>query len=299
LRVTCRINAERAGVVVNDFDEGETVMRGPTILARSMSIATRRGKSPVAWQYHPRSDSHSKIACWTLLFDLLLECDVAREVAGRGRLGFRINHRLVGSISKTLDLVLTVVQPARTAAKRKTFAELADALGVVLDDADKVALDSLPAIYEELADDVSEVAIVVEAKACMTDHVGALPRLHAEILATGYLAKLAAPHCISVLYSLVNSSPTFVSPAGKGAVNRHNQPADASRVAQMIGTAIPAASNNNQYGYDAVGMTFVDCRNDGSPVTVVQTSPAPKRSDHTHYERMLVSLCGKFRERRF
>ena len=77
------ISADRAGVVNNDFEEGETVMRGPTILARSMSIATRRGKSPRAWQYHSRSDSHSKIACWTLLFDLLLECDVVREAAER------------------------------------------------------------------------------------------------------------------------------------------------------------------------------------------------------------------------
>ena len=47
-------------------------MRGPEILARTMSIPTRRGESPRAWQYHSRSDNHSKLACWTLLFDFLL-----------------------------------------------------------------------------------------------------------------------------------------------------------------------------------------------------------------------------------
>lgn len=274
-------------------------MRGPTILARSMSIATRRGRSPRSWQYHSRSDSHSKVACWALLFDLLLECDVVRDLAERGRLGFRINHMMIGAINKTLDLVLTVVPPTRSSVGRRTFAELVEVLGVALDESDRNALIGLPVFYEEFADDVSEVAVAVEAKACMTEHVKSLPRLHAEILATGYLAKLAAPHCISVSYSLVNAAPTFVSPSGKGELNRHNQPEDARRVVQMLGNAVPAASKSNQYGYDVIGTTVVDCRNDGSPVTVVQAAPAPSLSDHTHYERMLVSLCGKFRERRF
>ena len=274
-------------------------MRGPTILARSMSIATRRGKSPRAWQYHSRSDSHSKIACWTLLLDLLLECDVLRDAAERGRLGFRINHEMIGQINKTLDLVLTIVQPARHSVTRRTFAELADVIGVELDESDRAALTGLPVLYEERADDVSEVAVAVEAKACMTEHVKSLPRLHAEILATGYLAKLAAPHCISVSYSLVNAATTFVSPSGKAAVNRHNQPEDARRVVRMISDAVPTASKSNQYGYDVIGTTVIDCRNDGSPVVVVRTDPEPTSRDHTHYERMLVSLCGKCRERRF
>ena len=274
-------------------------MRGPTILARSMSIATRRGKNPPAWQYHSRSDSHSKIACWTLLFDLLLECDAVREAAAQGRLGFGINHVMVGPINKTLDLVLTVVPPSRTTARRKTFAEMVETLDVALDDADRIALLNLPVIYRDRKEDVSEVAVAVEAKACMTKHVSAIPRLHAEILATGYLAKRAAPRCVSVSYSLVNAAVTFESPSGKRKVSRHNQPEDTRRVVQMLSQAIPTASDSRDYGYDVVGTTVVDCRNDGSPVTVVHRAPAPTTNDHTHYERMLRSLCSEFRGRRF
>ena len=284
-------------MVNNDFDEGETVMRGPTILARSMSIATRRGNSTRAWQYHSRSDSHSKIACWSLLFDLLLECDVVREAAERGRLGFRINHAMIGQINKTLDLVITVVPPTRRQTTRRTFAELSDVFGVALDETDRAALAGMPAFYEESVDDASEVAIAVEAKACKTEHVKSLPRLHAEILATGYLAKLAEPSCISVSYSLVNAASSFVSPSGKGEVNRHNQPEDARRVVQMLATAVPTASKSREYGYDVIGTTVVDCRNDGSPVTVVQGAPAPTLNDHTHYERMMRSLCSAYRKR--
>ena len=54
-------------------------MRGPDILARTMSVATTRGSSDRPWQYHSRSDNHSKVACWTVLFDLMRECDVFRQ----------------------------------------------------------------------------------------------------------------------------------------------------------------------------------------------------------------------------
>jgi hypothetical protein len=141
-----------------------------------------------------------------LLFDLLLECDAVRDAAVRGRVGFGINHVMVGAINKTLDLVLTIVPPTRVERPRRDFASMATALGVVFDAGDTAALAGLPTLYEDTRTDVSEVAVALEAKACMTDHVSSLPRLHAEILATGYLAKKAAPRCITVSYTLVNAA---------------------------------------------------------------------------------------------
>lgn len=295
---TARISLERAAPTCTSADEWNDFMRGPTILARTMSAGVRRGKGAHDWQYHSRSDSHSKVACWTLLFDLLIECDTLRDAAVRGRIGFGINHVMIGPINKTLDLVVTLVPPARPAAARETFAGLAERLKVVLDDEDVRALHGLPIIEHDRADDVSEVAIAVEAKACMTEHIKSQPRLHAEILATGYLARKAAPPCITVSYNLVNSAETFVSPSGVGKVNRHNQPSDARKVVEMIRTAVPTVSDARDYGYDVVGVTVIECRNDGSPV-LVSTNPAvvPGKTDRTHYERMMRSLCSQFRGR--
>lgn len=271
-------------------------MRGPAILARSMSVATKRGKDATAWQYHSRSDTHSKIACWTVLFDLLLECDVLRRNAEAGLIGFGINHVMVGPINKTLDLVLTVVPPARPRGALGTFAQLADRYGIPLTDEERTALDGLPLVEQDASDDVSEVAVALEAKACMTEHLKSIPRLHAEILATGYLAKKASPRCITVSYSMVNAADSFVSPGGKGLVNRHSQPEDARRVVQMLGTALPLA-RDIEIGFDVVGVTVVECRNDGSPVTVLSRPPAPSTTEHYHYERMVRSLCGEYRSR--
>jgi hypothetical protein len=272
-------------------------MLGPGILARSMSRATVRGNGDTAWQYHSRSDIHSKIACWALMFDLLNRCDVLRSAAEKGKIGFGINHVMVGPINKTLDLVITWDAQARPASRR--FSDLVPVYGIELTDAEAALLHDLPDVPEVSSDQPSEVAVALEAKACMTEHVKSLPRLHAEILATGYLAKRAVRDCITVSYSLVNAATSFVSPSGAGSkVNRHTQPSDARRVVEMLSTAIPKRGDSNDYGYDAIGVTAIECHNDGSPVKVVEDPRiAPGPQDHVHYARMVSSLCSLFRAR--
>ena len=257
---------------------------GPTILARTMSVATKRGKDARAWQYHSRSDGHSKVACWTVLFDLLCECNVLRKHAEIGLIGFGINHVMVGPINKTLDLVVTIVPPNRRKARRLNLVDVAGKYGIPLTAKEREVLDALPVVENDAKTDVSEVAIALEAKACMTEHLKSMPRLHAEILATGYLARQAAPRCITVSYSMVNAAETFVSPSGMGSINRHDQPQDAARVVSMLRTALPLAKNMRDLGFDAIGTTVVDCRNDGSPVTLVSGAPAPLTSEHHHYD---------------
>jgi len=270
---------------------------GPGILARTMSSATKKGASSSAWQYHSRSDTHSKIACWTLPFDLLDNCDAARSHAFAGRLGFGINHVMVGPINKTLDLVVTRVDPNRSNANRASLPDLVQRYGIALDDFEAHRLRALPTIFEDNKNDVCEVAIAIEAKACMTEHSKSLPRLHAEILATGFLARQASPHCITASYNLVNAAAHFVSPGNAGKINRHSQPDDARAVVNMLARAIPLARNSKDLGYDVVGVTVIDCANDGSPVTVRSDTAAPSNAEHVHYERMMVSLCSEFRRR--
>jgi len=274
------------------------MMRGQAILARTMNVPTARAKDERPWQYHSRSDAHSKVACWTLLFDTLLECDVLKSHAERGLLGFGINFEMVGPISKTLDLVFTRVSPNRATRKRRTFSDLAEQLGLVLDNEDRRLLAGLPTIEHDDQQDSSEVVLALEAKACMTKHSGSLPRLHAEILATGYLAKRAMPRCIVVSYTLVNSARTFLSPGSSGKPNKHKQPEDAQRVIDMLANAIPLARDtHNLVGYDVVGATAIECANDGSDVVVDESLKWPERSEHVRYKRMISALCSEYRAR--
>jgi hypothetical protein len=263
-----------------------------------MSIPTSRGNSARVWQYHSRSDTHSKVACWGLLFDLLRECDIFRQHAQERRIGFGINHVMVGPINKTLDLVVTRVPSDRRLRRRVTFSDLASRYGIALDADDRAELGRLPSIeMDDAKEDISEVAIALEAKACMTEHSKSLPRLHAEILATGYLAKQAQPRCITVSLSMVNAAQSFATPSGEAKVNTHTQPEDAEKVVDMLRRAIPLARAAGGIGYDLVAAIVVDCRNDGSEVKLITSRPAPDIDSHINYGRMVVGLCGEYRAR--
>lgn len=272
-------------------------MLGPQILARTLSCATSRGKSTRQWQYHSRSDNHSKAACWAILFDLLHECSIFREQAEKGKIGFAVNHVMIGKLNKTLDLVVCAIPPTRHGGVRRSFADLVNVYGIQLSDTERNILATFPPILEERSDDVSEVLIAVEAKACMTEHGKAIPRLFAEILATGYLAKQAAPRSITVSYTVVNAAEKFITPSGSAPTNVHNQPRDAQAVVDMLSSAIPTSSSFPSFGYDAVGVTVVSCHNDGSPVTLLDTPPAPGVNRFFHYDRMMRTLCAEFRSR--
>ncbi|MBX3706283.1 MAG: hypothetical protein KF911_06555 [Pseudomonadales bacterium] len=232
-----------------------------------------------------------------MLFDLLENCDVFRRHAAEGRIAFGINHVMVGPINKTLDLVVTRQSAGRSSNAGARFSELVAKYGIVLSELERDILAQLPDLRSESDRDISEVAIALEAKACMTEHSKSLPRLHAEVLATGYLAKRAQPNCITVSYSLVNAALDFVTPSGSGRVNRHAQPEDARKVVEMLGRAIPLARDIPNLGYDFIGVTVLNCRNDGSPVEVVYGEPAPARNNNIHYERMVMDLCSAYRAR--
>jgi hypothetical protein len=270
---------------------------GPQILARTISVPRSIGKSARKWQYHSRSDHHSKVSCWCVVLDMLESCDVFRRDAENGTVSVAVNHLMTGTVNKTLDLVVCRPMPRRAGASRRTFQDLVGAFCIELTDEDRLKLERLPPIPVEGREDVSEVLVALEAKACMTKHSGSIPRLHAEILATGFLAKQAVRSCLTVSYTVINSAPYFITPSEGHKRNLHKQPTDAKSVIDMIVKGIPSNSSFPQLGYDAIGISLIDCRNDGSPVEVVENEPAPTTRDFFHYQRMLQNICSQYRSR--
>ena len=67
-------------------------MDGPAILARTMSVPSVVDEHGNTWQYHSRSDRHSKVACWVTMFDLLQHCALLRRHVAEGTVAFGVNH---------------------------------------------------------------------------------------------------------------------------------------------------------------------------------------------------------------
>lgn len=282
-------------------------MLGPRILVDSMIPRSGKPfKHASVWQYHPRSDHHSKIACWGLLLDLLIDCPLLRRHAEAELVGFGLNHEMRDfrtSRKKNLDLVVCRPrsEPAQAARKRRTFAERGREIGAVLGSQAAAALGSLPTLREF---PVGAVHLAVEAKACMTAFAKARPRLYDELNSSHLAIHGNSEHTIAAGLVLVNIAGEFVSPTSNDfdlskhptKVSSHNQPRDAASVIEKI-AEVPRRSSEGEGGFDALAITVIDCRNDGTPVRLIETAPAPRRGEVHHYEWSVHRLSQLYEQK--
>jgi hypothetical protein len=272
-------------------------MDGPDIIVASMSIEQPRGPSQARWQYHSRSDLHSKVACWAVLFDLLQQSALMRTHAASGKIIFGVNHKLTDfrtGKNKVLDLV--IARPDGPTA-RATLADLARQYNVELSPSQTSTLSSLPPVYSA---PVGAVLVALEAKAAMTAHVKALPRLYDELNSSHLIVHGASNQALAVGLAIVNASPTFVSPdlnkqpGAPKVVNKHKQPDAAAATVSMIRNNIPRRSGTNMNGYDGLSTVVLSAANDGTPITIVTGPPAPPKGDIFHYDNMVTRVANEY-----
>jgi hypothetical protein len=279
-------------------------MFGPELIARTISSERIPDKFGNHWQYHSQSDRHSKVTCWAVLFDLLLESSLLRDQAKSGKIGFGINHEMRDfqtGRKKDLDLVICTPGPSQVKSSKKSprnFVELGAYFSLVLSEAEEKALSILPEIQVV---SVGSVNVALEAKAAMTAHIKALPRLHDELDSSHVTVHGHADHAIAVATVLVNSATTFLSPNRnkndlqnhQRVVNEHAQPKAASRTVEKI-REIRRRSGAHHQGFDAVGIVMIDFPNDGTVCTIDNTHPAPSSTDSDHYEQMVRRISSLY-----
>ena len=269
---------------------------GPTLIARSISACRIPDKYGNVWQYHSRSDRHSKIACWVIAFDLIRRCELLRDHLAAGKVILGVNHTLRDfQTQRKKDLDLVIAQPASDAQSKltKTFAEMGGKWGLQLDNGEQLAFEALP---QAPVAAVGSVLVAVEAKAAMTAHVRALPRLHDELDSSHSTTHGNSQRALAVGFVMVNAGATFISPdmnkfdlrTSSPNVNRHRQPGDAQRVINKI-AEIRRRSGGSSVGFDAIGVMVVDMLNDGSPV-VLTDKPDPV----FHYEEMIRRVAHEY-----
>lgn len=275
-------------------------MHGPKILARTLSSATRRDRYDNHWQYHSRSDHHSKVACWGVIFDLLATTPLLRRHVEAGVIRFGINHEMrdfVHDRKKNLDLVLCTPNGAPTG---ETLSDIAASCEIELTETERSILDGLPLL---IRGPVGSVIMALEAKACMTAHQRALPRLYDELNSSHLTVHGSSEQAIAVGFTMVNISERYLSPdlnkehlANAPKWSNHRQPRDAQLAIDKI-KQLPRRSKVGDVGYDALSIVVVDLPNDGTPVELVETPPAPQPGEIYHYDTMIARLSGIYATR--
>ncbi|GGK44757.1 hypothetical protein [Salinarimonas ramus] len=249
--------------------------------------------------YHSRSDHHSKVACLGIVLDLMRTCGLMQRHAESGRIAFGVNHSMSdfrNRRSKKLDLVVHTPSSGSKDTGR-SLASLFEREGVVLEPEEKAALDALPPLKEA---PVGGVLLALEAKACMTEHQKALPRLYDELNSSHLTVHGAHAGALACGFLMINAADTFVSPgrnvgrSGDDAVvTPHGQPR-ATELVVAKARELPRRSSTAEEGYDGFAIVVVDCPNDGSRVHLVEKPPAPARGDDYHYASMIDRVSGLY-----
>lgn len=274
-------------------------MHGPEILVRSLSRpAVRQKGTEHLWQYHSRSDRHSKIACWGILFDLVRHSVVLQQHFADGLVAFGVNHEMRDfrvNRRKSLDLVVCTPRDEGTG---RTLADLTTKYGIVLTPSEQALLRKLPPVREA---PVGTVRMALEAKACMTEHVKALPRLYDELNSSHLTVHGAANHAVAVGVTMINFAESFISTdinkldpgVTSPKVTAHRQPQVTERVLDKL-HELPRRTRPTEEGFDAFGIVVVECGNDGSPVALVDEPPAPQPGEIYEYSAMIRKAIGEY-----
>lgn len=287
-------------------------MKGPELIARALSKVRTYGPHHRRWQYNSRSDYHSQVSCWAIMFDLLWHCALLREHVQSGKVGFGINHEMrdfQNNKPKCLDLVICRPQASASPASCKvlnrpvgSFLDFAEALELPLTDDERERLLSLPHLPIV---PVGMVHAALEAKAAMTEFSKARPRLFSELDSSISVINGHAQHAIAAALVMVNVASEFLSPllnpahfdspGVKVSVHRR-QPEPAEGVIETV-RALRRRSAPSDRGFDAIGLIVVDMRNDGSPCKLVNGPPAPDPSDTMHYSQMITRAAAIYAQR--
>jgi len=274
-------------------------LNGPSLLTRALSVSTTSDQFGNIWQYHSRSDEHSKVACWGILFDLLQHCPLLRQHAAVGKISFGINHRMGDFTSgrrKYLDLVICT--PSQSVIKRQySFSSLVAKYSIHLSANEQAALGNLPMISRTA---VGSVLVAVEAKACMTEHVKALPRLYDELNSSHLAIHNSSDEAIAVGFAMINASIGFNS-ADRNKYNLtanppfktiHRQPNATNRAIAKV-LEIPRRARKGAEGFDALGIVVIEMANDGSPVGVSMTPGITIPEPYT-YDSMIYRIAALY-----
>jgi hypothetical protein len=275
-------------------------MYGPDILVRFLQTPAPPDRWGVRWQYNSRSDRHSKIGCWGIALDLLATSSLLRGHAEAGKVVLGVNHTMRDfSTSRKKDLDLVIARPASAPDfGAPTFAGLVERFGIELSSEESAVLSALP---ELRIAPVGAVLVALEAKACMTAHVAALPRIYDELNSSHLCIHGASKQAIAIAYVQVNAATEFLSSVRNSEdmvlhrprTNLHRQPTDTERVITKI-SEIPRRSASSEIGFDGIGVTVVDFRNDGGSVGVVEEPPAPQPDDPFYYSSMIVRMASEY-----
>jgi hypothetical protein len=228
------------------------------------------------FRYHPRSNAPSLTLARLVLQDLYEAIPGLRARAQRGEAAYGVNMQFTfegNDKAKQLDL----------------------AVGVPMDAPLLVGVNEIPEVKA-----LSRLFAGMEAKAAMTEHVGAKPRLWDELSSSHQIVHAGDQQAIAAGITVINVAKVYASPTNQRDPTdihwqKHNQPHAAEDLRKHL-LKLPVRNEIGQIGFDAYCTIMIDCDNIG-PCTVWTEPPAPQPGEPDEYREFVKRIAQLFARR--
>lgn len=272
-------------------------MRGPYILARSISASLAHDSDRGHQSLLRRHRSIAGMACGAFLLDLMVECYELRSTVASGRIGLSFNQILRGPANTRVDLVVWMTRSSHHECRSVTFSDLLCCLGVSLASEESALVSDLPSVIVNQSPEASEMMIALDTRLVGATQHTRLRAMHASILATNYLVKRASPQCIAASYVLVDSADQMEPPANQGPVDQVAPMPAGKAVVQRLFEALPRRVPGDPFGLDAIGATWFTRADDSLDIVVQTPTDDTETALLAGYPKMIRSISNACRLR--
>lgn len=243
--------------------------------------AERRGDLDVVtpYRYHPRSNAVSVRLGEFVAADIYDASANLRERVGRGAAAYSVDQPFLwdeGGEEERIDL----------------------AIGIPSEPPSDLGFLGIPKSTL-----LTRLFVAIEAKAVMTEHIGAKPRLRRELISAHVLTHERDQQAIAAGITIVNVSREYVSPGTQRAdgswpmdASTRNMPHEAESLMEYL-RRMRVRRTLNETGFDAYCHVVISTDNIG-PCTLVTGPPAPHLGDDDHYATFLARVV-ELLDRRF
>jgi len=279
------------------------------MVASVLSCRDNAPKSKPIWQYHPRSDHHSKVLSAALLIDLISECKTLQRHIKNGAVRFGINHTITDKTSgNTKDLDLVILSPDRSSeiGNQSTLLEYISGIPNLRESSCSIAKATIEHWGKIKRAQSGGLLMTIEAKAIMTEFGKAFPRFYDELSSSQRIVCNSGLGCITAAAVMINHSDEFISPTiAHNNTPEEGKPKKSSNHQNKLKECyqnkllqLPMKNNENpNAGYDEVLAIDIFMRNDGSKVKAIKNFKKPDRCDHLTYSRSIKQLSTIYTEK--